>query len=105
MTMTEQEYREYVREQREAQAKRDRAARGEPEPERGYDAGMPSKETPLQKLKRANLNSTRQTDFVEPELSDSERGMSPQAFADLTPAKRLEIWNRAMLIRRQVYAV
>ena len=104
MTMTEQEYRDYVREQREAQAKRDRAARGEPEPERGYDAGMPSQETSLQKLHRANLNSTRDSDFKEPELTDAERGMSPQAFARLSSAKRLEIWNRAMLARRQVIA-
>ena len=58
----------------------------------------------MQKLHRANLNSTRESDFKEPELTDVERGMSPQAFARLTPAKRLEIWNRAMLARRQVIA-
>lgn len=105
MTMTEREYREYVREQREAQARRERAARGEPEPERGYDAGLPSKETSLQKLHRANLNSTRESDFKEPELTDAERGMSVQAFAKLTPSRRLEIWNRVMLDRRKVLSV
>lgn len=105
MTLTEEEYRNNVREQREAQARRDRAARGEPEPERGYDAGLPSKETPMQKLHRANLNSTRESDFKEPELTDAERGMSQQAFDRLTPEKRLAIWNRAMLIRRQLLAV
>ena len=102
--MTEAEYQDSIRKQREAQAKRDRAAHGEPEPERGYDAGMPSKETSLQKLHRANLNSTRESDFKEPELTDAERGMSPQAFSQISSAKRLEIWNRAMLLRRQVIA-
>lgn len=58
----------------------------------------------MQKLKRANLNSTRETDFEEPPLTDLERGMSLQAFARLSSAKRLEIWNRAMLVRRQVVA-
>lgn len=102
--LTEAEYRQQCREKEEKRARAERAARGEPEPERAYSYSppVPSNLTSRQKLERANQGFLVQEKFVEPNLTDGERGMSELAFSRLPPQRRLEIANRAMLKRRGV---
>lgn len=100
--MLEKDYRRAVREKEEADSRAQRRARGEPEPEKGYDAPTSKVLSAREKLDAANRGFLERDEFVEPPLTDAERGMSEFAFAQLPPKRRLEIANRAMLSRRGV---
>lgn len=95
--MVESEYRKLV----DAAAKRERNSRGLPDEERVYYAALPASLTPRQKLDAANRNSTRPDSWLEPELTDKERGMSVAAFNALPASVRNAIWNKAVWDRRQ----
>lgn len=97
--MTEKEYRQKLRDQEAAK----RRARGEPAPEKSYDAPLPSNLTSRQKLDIANSNFHLRGDgHVEQPLTDDERGMSETAFSRLPGKRKLDIANQAMLTRRGV---
>ena len=98
--MLEKDYRRAVREKEEADLRAQRRTRGEPEPEKGYDAPISKVLSAREKLERANANFLERDKFVEPPLTDAERGMSPAAFNALSPQKRMAIWDRAMSARR-----
>lgn len=99
--LTEAEYRHQCRMAEEKRRRAERATRGEAEPEKGYDAPVPAKLSAFKKLERANANFLERDKFVEPPLTDAERGMSPAAFTALTPQQRMAIWDSAMFERRK----
>lgn len=98
--MIERDYREKQRELEARQRKAERQAKGEPEPERSYDAPVPAGLTPRQRLEYANANFLKRGGWQEPPLTDDERGMSSWAFEQLPPEQRLKIANRVYFQRR-----
>lgn len=100
--LTEEEYRAVLRENEDKRQRAERLSRGEPEPERGYPAPLPSNLTSRQKLDISNANfEQRCNGFQEPPLTDAERGMSQVTFDRLPARRRNDIYTSAMFERRR----